>query len=192
MRGHGDSGIKNCEGWRASSTMVLLELHVKNYKIGSLMHTMDEEHTADRQLADLTGDDKRRVDVTDMEEYSAILFSIEYTILSYWRNHSRIKDKKVISTLKKLIRNFDDYRESSLAGRISKVVKKALVTAKEKENRTYTYGEVISCLQLLKKIAKIHKAPHGRGYLHWIEAFFEERLPETKREMLEYILKYES
>lgn len=142
-------------------------------------------------LADITDPDRTPADVTQMDEYAEIFFCLEFSILRYWKNHSRLKDKKVISTFKRLIKSFDDNTESSLAGILSREVKAELIRLKE-EGRTFTYGEIISCVRLLKKIAKIHKSPDGRGYLRWVETFFRGQLPETEKEMRDYILKYES
>lgn len=143
-------------------------------------------------LAELVKDNKERVDVTAMEKYAEIFFSIEQTILDYWEEHPKLKDKVVLSAFKKLIYDFDSHIETSLAGRISESVKEMLVYMMVKKEKVYTYGEIISCVKLLKKIAKIHKAPHGRGYLYWVRTFLKGSLPQTKKEMREYILKYES
>jgi hypothetical protein len=150
-----------------------------------------EENTAHLPLSELTENDRKIVDVTDMEEYAVIFFNIEYQILVYWKQHPHMKDKTVLHALITLTRSFDNQKESSLAGRIARAVKEG-VHSSRKEGKVYTYGEVISCLKLIKKIVKIHRAPHGRGYLYWVETFFQGRLPETEEEIKNYILKYES
>jgi len=40
---------------------------------------------------------------------------------------------------------------------------------------------------LLTKIAKEHQSSDGIGYLKWIKTFFEGRMPETEKEIIEYI-----
>lgn len=152
---------------------------------------MGKELTPDTSLAELTEDDRKTVDVTKMEEYAGIFLYIEYNIIKYWYEHPSLKDRDVLSTFKKLITSFDNHKEGSLAGIISRSVKYELIRQRE-EGKVYTYGEVISCVRLLKKILKVHKAPHGRGYLYWVETFFGGKLPETTEEILEYILQYES
>jgi hypothetical protein len=153
---------------------------------------MEKELTPDMPLAELTRNDKKIVDVTNMEEYTGILINIEYPILLYWKEHPHLKDKTVISIYKQLIRNFDNHRKLSLAAMISHLAKRELIRYREEEGKIFTYGEVISCVRLLKKIARIHKAPHGRGYLYWIEAFFKEKMPETEIQIKQYIFKYEN
>lgn len=143
-------------------------------------------------LTEFVRDDRKRADVREMEKYAEIFFSIEYTILIYWKKHPKLKDKEVISAFKKLKYDFDSHKEQSLAGTISHSVKAMLAHMMVTQKRIYTYGEIISCVSLLKRIAKMHKAPHGRGYLYWVRTFFEGELPETQEEILEYILKYES
>jgi len=145
----------------------------------------------DIPLEELTEPDRTPVAVTAMEHYAGIYFYIEYPILLYWKKHPHLKDKKVISVFKKLIKNFDHHKGSSLEGIISRAVKAELLRSKVEEGRIYTYGEVISCVRLLKNIAKTHRSSNGRGYLHWVETFFVGKLPETKEEIKEYILKYE-
>ena len=142
---------------------------------------MERELTADLSLRELTEKDRKIVDVTKMEEYYVIFFNVESQILLYWMEYPHLKDKKVVSTFKKLEKNFDNHKETSLAGRISRAVKEGLIQSKKEENRSYTYGEVISCIKLLKKIAKIHKSPSGRGYLFWIGAFFENNCLKHKK-----------
>lgn len=170
----------------------MIEFVAKSFKRELPTHSMEKELTADLSLAELTEKDRKIVNVTKMEEYLVIFFNVESQILLYWKEHPHLKDKKVIFTFKKLEKNFDNHKETSLAGRISRAVKEGLIQSKKEENKSYTYGEVISCIKLLKKIAKIHKSPNGRGYLYWVEAFFEDRLPETKEEMREYIWFHES
>jgi hypothetical protein len=153
---------------------------------------MGKELTPDTPLAQLTEDDRKMVDVTKMEEYTLIFFHIEHAVLRYWYKHPTLKDRDVLSTFKKLIKNFDNHKEGSLAGIISRSVKYELIRQRKEEKKVYTYGEVISCVRLLKKILKIHKAPNKRGYLHWVETFFEGKLPETEEEITEYIRQYES
>lgn len=152
---------------------------------------MKKERTADLPLRELTENDRKAVDVTKMGEYAIIFFNVEHQIVLYWMEHPHLKDRTVIATLKNLTKNFDKHKESSLAWRISRAVKEGLLIS-EIEGRVYTYGEVISCLRLLKRIAKIHRAPHGRGYLFWVQTFFAGKIPETQKEIREYIQKYES
>lgn len=153
---------------------------------------MEKELTPDTPLEELTEDDRKMVNVTKMEEYAGIFLFIEYPVLKYWHEHPKLRDKDVLSTFKKLITSFDNHKEGSLAGIISRSVKCELIRQRKEEGKVYTYGEVISCVRLLKKILKIHKSPHGKGYLYWVETFFRGKLPETREEMLKYILKYES
>lgn len=58
--------------------------------------------------------------------------------------------------------------------------------------RSYTYGEIISCVRLLIKLVKQHRSPSGIGYLQWIKTFYEGNMPKTDEEMRDYIEKYES
>lgn len=143
-----------------------------------------------KPLADITIPDRTPANVTQMEKYAEIFFYLEFPILMYWKDHPHLKDKTVISTFKQLIKQFDNDTDS-LAGIISRAVRVELMRLNQ-EGKTFTYGEVISCVRLLKKIAKTHKSPNGRGYLHWVETFFRGQLPETDKEMKAYIQQYES
>lgn len=145
----------------------------------------------DTPLSQLVEADRKRIVIKNMADYAEILFSIEEPILSYWKENPKLKDRDVLFAFAKLLKRFDNHKEQYLPGRISISLKEMLVYEKEK-GRTYTYGEVVSCLTLLKNIAKTHRSPNGRGYLQWIQTFFEGNLPETEEEILEYIRKYES
>ncbi len=145
----------------------------------------------DVPLADLVKNDRRRVKIMDMGDYSDIFYAIESTILDYWAFHPQLKDRDVIKAFNELIRDFDNLKEGTLACEISKEVKAVLVWRRRNNQKDYTYGEIISCLSLLRKLAKIHRSSDGIGYLKWIKAFFEDRLPETEEEIIEYILENE-
>ena len=75
---------------------------------------------------------------------------------------------------------------------ISESVKGQLVLNIIEGERSYTYGEIISCVRLLIKLVKQHRSPSGIGYLHWIKTFYEGNMPKTESEIREYIQKYES
>ena len=108
-----------------------------------------------------------------------------------WQGKPILKDKTVISAYRKLTKDFDKQKKGSLASEISLHVKAELVRNRIEGGRDYTYGEIMSCLKYLIKIAKNHNSPSGRGYLQWIKTIFEGNMPETGEEILEYILKHE-
>jgi len=144
-----------------------------------------------RSLVELVENSREKVVIEDMGDYYEIFFSIESTVLNFWQKKPALKDKTVLSAYHKLKKDFDGQKKGSLADEISKSVKALLVQNKLEGERSYTYGEIISCVKYLIKLVKQHRSPSGIGYLHWIKTFFEGNMPKTDEEILEYILKYE-
>lgn len=150
------------------------------------------EADVNRPLAELVESSKEKIVIENIGDYHDIFYSIESTVLEVWQKKPALKDKSVISAYKKLSKDFDRHKKGSLEYNISISLKSQLIYNSFKENKRYTYGEIISCLKALIKIAKQHRSPSGIGYLHWTKTFFEGNMPETEKEILEYILKYES
>ncbi len=136
--------------------------------------------------------DKREVVIADMEDYADVFYAVEYTVMCIWQDDPALEDRDVISAYKKLLKDFDGGEEGSLVDEISKSVKAMLLYRRLDGREDYTHGEIVSCLKFLVNIARQHKSPSGRGYLHWLRVFFEGKLPVTEGEMLDYILRYES
>ena len=150
------------------------------------------EADVNRPLAELVESCNEKVLFKDIGDYYEIFFSIENTVLNIWQKKPFLKDKTVLSAYNKLKKDFDGQKEGSLADEISKSVKALLVQNKLEGERSYTYGEINSCVKHLIKLVKQHKSPSGIGYLHWIKTFFEGNMPKTRTEIWEYIEKYES
>ncbi|MFQ6060667.1 MAG: hypothetical protein ACE5KV_05135 [Thermoplasmata archaeon] len=142
-------------------------------------------------LAELVIDDKKRVRIDDMADYYEVFFAIECSTLLYWESHEEITDKDVMKAFNRLLLDFDNQKEGTLASEISKAVKANLILRRRDQEEDYTFGEIASCISFLKRIAKHHKSPDGRGYLKWIRAFFEGRMPMTEEEIVDYILQNE-
>jgi hypothetical protein len=149
------------------------------------------EADVNRPLAELVESGNEKVSFKDIDDYHEIFYSIESTVLNFWQKKPALKDKTVLSAYNKLKKDFDGQKQGSLADEISQSVKTLLVHNKLEGERSYTYGEIISCVKLLIKLVKQHRSPSGIGYLHWIKTFFEGNMPETKEEIWEYIQKYE-
>ena len=149
------------------------------------------EINVNQPLENLVGSNKRNVVIEDISDYTEIVYSIESVVLLTWQENPGLNDKKVLSAYNKLKKDFDGQKKGSLADEISKSVKAQLVIGGI-EGDVYTYGEIISCVKTLIKIAKNHRSPNGIGYLHWTKTFFEGNMPETPEDILEYIEKYES
>ena len=150
------------------------------------------EANVNRPLAELVESGNEKVLFEDIADYHEIFFSIENTVLNIWQKKPFLKDKTVLSAYNKLKKDFDGQKEGSLADEISKSVKALLVQNKLEGERSYTYGEINSCVKHLIKLVKQHRSPSGIGYLHWIKTFFEGNMPETRTEIWKYIQKFES
>ena len=150
------------------------------------------EANVNRPFAELVESGNEKVLFEDIADYYEIFFSIENTVLNIWQKKPFLKDKTVLSAYNKLKKDFDGQKEGSLADEISKSVKALLVQNKLEGERSYTYGEINSCVKHLIKLVKQHRSPSGIGYLHWIKTFFEGNMPKTEKEIWDYIEKYES
>ncbi|MBC2699516.1 MAG: hypothetical protein HF976_00620 [ANME-2 cluster archaeon] len=150
------------------------------------------EADVNRPLAELVENSKEKVIIEDIAEYSEIFFSIEYIVLNFWQKKPALKDKTVLSAYHKLKKDFDGQKKGSLADEISKSVKALLVLNKIDGERSYTYEEIISCVKYLIKLVNQHRSPSRIGYLQWIKTFFEGNLPQTDKEISDYIDEYES
>ncbi|MCG7850185.1 MAG: hypothetical protein MIO93_13570 [ANME-2 cluster archaeon] len=150
------------------------------------------EADVNRPLAELVESGNEKVLFEDIADYYEIFFSIENTVLNIWQKKPFLKDKTVLSAYNKLTKDFDGQKEGSLADEISKSVKALLVQNKLEGERSYTYGEINSCVKHLIKLVKQHSSPSGIGYLHWIKTFYEGNMPKTDEEIWDYIEKYES
>ena len=150
------------------------------------------EADVNRPLAELVENSKEKVIIEDIAEYSEIFFSIESTVLNIWQKKPALNDKTVLSAYHKLKNDFDGQKKGSLADEISKSVKALLLYNKIEGERSYTYEEIISCVEYLIKLVKQHRSPSRIGYLQWINTFFEGNLPQTDTEIRDYIEKYES
>ena len=150
------------------------------------------EADVNRPLAELIESGNEKVLFEDIADYYELFFSIENTVLNIWQKKPFLKDKTVLSAYNKLKKDFDGEKEGSLANEISKSVKALLVQNKLEGERSYTYGEINSCVKHLIKLVKQHRSPSGIGYLHWIKTFFEGNMPETDKEISDYIDEYES
>jgi hypothetical protein len=150
------------------------------------------EADVNRPLAELAESGNEKVSFEDIGNYHEIFYSIESTVLNFWQKKPDLKDKTVLSAYNKLKKDFDSQKQGSLADEISKSVKALLVQNKLEGERSYTNGEINSCVKHLIKLVKQHRSPSGIGYLHWIKTFFEGNMPETRAEIWEYIQKYES
>jgi len=150
------------------------------------------EADVNRPLAELVESGNEKVLFEDIADYYEIFFSIENTVLNIWQKKPFLKDKTVLSAYNKLKKDFDGQKEGSLADEISKSVKALLVQNKLEGERSYTYGEINSCVKHLIKLVKQHRSPSGIGYLHWIKTFSEGNMPKTDEEIWDYIEKYES
>jgi len=143
-------------------------------------------------LAELVENGNRKVAIEDIADYHEILASIESVVLFMWHEKPNLKGKTVLSAYNKLKKDFDSQKKGSLAYTISQSVKGQLMLNRIEGERSYTYGEIISCVRLLIKLAKQHRSSSGIGYLHWIKTFYEGNMPKTESEIREYIKKYES
>ncbi|MFQ5974778.1 MAG: hypothetical protein ACE5J5_00485 [Candidatus Hydrothermarchaeales archaeon] len=143
-------------------------------------------------IAKLVINDKKQVKINDMADYYDLFFAIENTTMLYWESHTDMTDKDVINAFNRLLRDFDNQKERTLASEISKGIKAILILRKNDKKGDYTFGEIVSCIILLMKIAKEHQSSDGIGYLKWIKAFFERRMPLTEEEIIEYIFQNET
>lgn len=145
-----------------------------------------------QQLAELVENGNGNVAIEDIADYHEIFVSIEYVVLFMWQENPALNDKTVLSAYNKLKKDFDGQKEGSLAYNISQSVKGQLMLNRIEGERSFTYGEIISCVRLLIKLVKQHRSPSGIGYLQWIKTFFEGNMPKTDQEIWDYIEKYES
>ncbi len=143
-------------------------------------------------MKSLVDPDKTQVDASEMNEYSNIYITIESTVMERQKARPSLKDRNVLSALRKLKKGFEGHKENSLEAKIAKNLKVLLALRREVGEEDYTMGEINSCIMSLIKIVKNHASPSGKGYIRWIEAFFENRLPVTEREISEYIRKEET
>lgn len=143
-------------------------------------------------INELVVGNKKQVNIADMADYADIFFAIENTVLHYWSNINHdINDQDVLKAYTKLLKDFDNQKEETLASEISKSVKGLLIIRKREKQREYTYGEIISCVLYLRKIAHEHKSSNGVGYLKWVKAFFDGDMPLTVDGIAEYIFQNE-
>ena len=150
------------------------------------------EANVNRPLAELVEKGNGKVAFEDILDYHEIFVSIESVVLFMWQENPALKDKTVLSAYNKLKKDFDGQKEGSLAYNISQSVKGQLMLNRIEGERSFTYGEIISCVRLLIKLVKQHRSPSGIGYLQWIKTFFEGNMPKTDQEIWDYIEKYES
>ncbi len=142
-------------------------------------------------MESLVDPDRTPVNASKMDEYSNIYLTIESTVMERQKARPSMKDRNVLSALRKLKKGFEGHKENSLEDNIAKNLKIQLALCREGGEEDYTMGEINSCIRSLIKIVKNHASPSGMGYLHWIEAFFEDRLPVTEKEISKYIKKEE-
>lgn len=138
------------------------------------------------------GRGRGRVSIKNMGRHKDVFYALECTILCIWEDDPQLRDEDMISAFDELLHHFDGHAEGTIAGELERGVKAILVSRKHRGLQAYTLDEVLSCVSLLREIADTHNSPSGVGYLQWIKTFFEGRLPRTKREIKDYILKYES
>ena len=150
------------------------------------------EADVNRPLTELVENSREKVVIEDMGDYYEIFYSIEYIVLNFWQKKPALNDKTVLSAYHKLKKDFDGQKKGSLADEISKSVKAMLVHNKIEGERGYTYEEIISCVKYLIKLVNQHRSPSRIGYLQWIKTFFEGNLPQTDKEISDYIDEYES
>ncbi|GBE54011.1 hypothetical protein BMS3Bbin15_00161 [archaeon BMS3Bbin15] len=141
------------------------------------------ENPAAVPLESLVYPDRTPVNASKMDEYSNIYLTIESTVMERRKARPSLKDRNVLSALRKLKKGFEGHKENSLEAKIAKNLKIMLALRREDGEEDYTMGEINSCINSLIKIVKNHVSPSGMGYLHWIEAFFEDRLPVMEKEM---------
>lgn len=132
-------------------------------------------------MESLVDPDRTPVNASKMDEYSNIYLTIESTVMERQKARPSMKDRNVLSALRKLKKGFEGHKENSLEDNIAKNLKIQLALCREGGEEDYTMGEINSCIRSLIKIVKNHASPSGMGYLHWIEAFFEDRLPVTEK-----------
>ena len=136
--------------------------------------------------------DKRTArNIWDMADYADVFAVIEGTVLAFWDEERKIRDKDVLSAYTSLLKDFDHQPERSLASEIAKSVKAVLLSRKQEKLKDYTYGEITSCVSKLLTIAKDHRSPDGIGYLRWVKTFFDGNMPNDKDAIMEYIFKNE-
>lgn len=140
-------------------------------------------------ITELVVNDKRHVKIKDMADYYDVFFALENTTFRYWGSHPKLTDSDVISAFNSILRDFDNQKDGTLASELSMGVKAVLILRKRNNTKNYTLGEITSCISLLIKLAKEHERPDGRGYLRWIKAFFEGKMPKTEGEITKYILQ---
>lgn len=158
-------------------------MNKENYKV-----TRDE---VKMPLKELVTPNRSRVKIKDMADYSDIFYGAESVVLHFFKNFPELKDQDIIASYNALLHDFDSQEEGTLADEIGKSIKAQLIFRKRRKERPYSWGEIESCLFLLKKLAFQHKSSDGIGYLKWVRTFFEGKLPETPEEHLKYILEHE-
>ncbi len=149
------------------------------------------DNDLEKPLAALVNPRKTKVKIKDMADYYEIFFGAERTVLFFSEEFPDMMDKDVISAYSYLLQDFDGQEKDSLADYIAKGIKAQLIFRRRNNKKDYSMGEIHSCLLLLKKLAIQHHSSDGKGYLKWIRAFFEGRLPRTPMENWIYILKNE-
>lgn len=102
--------------------------------------TEDLERIEDVPMSELVRDDRERIRIEDMAEYSDVFFAVENATLQYWFAHPEIKDRDVLASFNRLLRN-PDSRKDPLTSEISMGVKAVLVMRREEGERDYTHGE---------------------------------------------------
>ena len=131
------------------------------------------------------------VNIWDMARYSDVFGAIETTVLQVWQDTPKLRDRDVLAAYTLLLKDFDHQPESSLASEVAKSVKASLIFRARDKEKQYTYGEVLSCVSKLVRIAKDHHSPDGRGYLKWVRTFFEGNMPTNLNDILDYMFKNE-
>lgn len=135
---------------------------------------------------------KKPVEIIDMADYADIFFAIENTVLHFVsESDTNVIDQDVLKAYNYLLKDFDNHKEDTLESEISKSIKAFLIMRKKNGERGYTYGEIISCVKFLIKIANDHKSPDGLGYIRWVKTFLEGNMPKSIDEIVEYIFQNE-
>ena len=149
------------------------------------------ESELETPLIALVDPKKTKVRIKDMADYYEIFMGAEGTIFHLMKQDNDLNDKKVILAYDSLLRDFDGREKGSLADHVGKGIKAFLLLRKKSTKKDFTFGEIMSCLLLMKKLAIQHRSSDGHGYLKWIKAFFEGNMPTNPIDMLLYIKKNE-
>jgi hypothetical protein len=142
-------------------------------------------------LHTLVTDKRTTVNIWNMAVYAEVFAVMEGTVLAFWDQKHKLRDKDVLSAYTSLLKDFDHQPKDSLASEIAKSVKAILLSRRQQKLKDYTYGEITSCLTKLITIVKDHRSPDGIGYLKWVKTFFEGNMPTDMESILEYMFTNE-